>query len=313
MGELSLLLPDLAHVKARLPAAVPAAWLVRGDRLPDAAPGRDIALRECFEFTGTAIPSAALTRSLDAADAAGALWLRADPAWVMADAVTLRLLACGNMDLSASDSEQLARALKPLFGDAGFLLEPATPSRWYLRCPAGAQLPPFSSPQAALGDDIACHLPQGESGRRWRHLMNEAQVILHNHAVNAVRSRRGAAPVNSLWFWGAGELPDWVRTSFSMVASSDDVVRALAQLAGIPVVGTMADALDAGRGEVRVLVDLDGPLSIATGAWAESVQKALAELSVAQVELKFASGERYRYRHGHRWRFWRRIPLTRAA
>jgi len=98
-----------------------------------------------------------------------------------------------------------------------------------------------------------------------------------------------------------------------MVASSDDVVRALAQLAGIPVVGTMADALDAGRGEVRVLVDLDGPMSVATGAWAESVQKALAERRVAQVDLKFASGERYRYRHGHRWRFWRRIPLTRAA
>lgn len=313
MGEVSLLLPDLAHVKVRLPTAVPAAWLARGDRLPDAAPGRDAALRECFEFTGTQIPSAALTRSLDAADAVGALWLRADPAWVMADAVTLRLLACGNMDLSAPDSEQLARALKPLFGDAGFLLEPATPSRWYLRCPAGAQLPAFSSPQAALGDDIARHLPQGESGRRWRHLMNEAQVILHNHAVNAERSRRGATPVNSLWFWGAGHLPDWVRTTFSRVASNDDIVRALAQLAGVPVAGTMADALDAALGDIRVLVDLDGPASIATGSWAESIQTALADRIVAQVELKFASGERYRYRYGHRWRFWRKIPQTRAA
>jgi hypothetical protein len=315
MGELSLLLPDLAQLKARVPAAVPAAWLARGDRLADAIPGRDTVLRESFEFTGTAIPSAALTRSLDAADAAGSLWLRADPAWVMADAVTLRLLACGNMDLSASDSDQLARALKPLFGDAGFLLEPATPSRWYLRCPAGAQLPAFSAPRAALGDDIARHLPEGESGRRWRHLSNEAQVILHNHPVNAERSRRGAAPVNSLWFWGAGRLPDWVRTAFAVAMSNDEIVLALARLAGIPVAGTLAEALGAATGDARVIVDLDGPMSIITpeGAWAESMQKALADRSVAQVELKFASGERYRYRHGHRWRFWRRIPLTRTA
>jgi hypothetical protein len=315
MRELSLLLPELAQLKTPMPAAVPAAWLARGDRLPDAAPGRDAALRECFEFTGTSIPSAALTRSLDAADAAGSLWLRADPAWVMADAVTLRLLACGNMDLSASDSDQLARALKPLFGDAGFLLEPATPSRWYLRCPAGAQLPAFSPPRAALGDDIAHHLPEGESARRWRHLLNEAQVILHNHPVNAERTRRGAAPVNSLWFWGAGQLPDWVRTTFSVAMSNDDIVLALARLAGIPVVGTLADALDGATGDSRIMVDLDCPVSIITpeGAWAESTQKALADRIVTQVELKFASGERYRYRRGHLWRFWRRIPVTRTA
>jgi hypothetical protein len=298
----------------RMPAAVLAAWLVRGDRLPDAAPGRDVALRECFEFTGTSIPSAALTRSLDAADAAGALWLRADPAWVMADAVTLRLLACGNMDLSASDSEQLSRALKPLFGDAGFLLEPATPSRWYLRCPTGARLPAFSEPVAALGDDIANHLPEGESGRRWQHLLNEAQVILHNHPVNAQRSRRGAAPVNSLWFWGAGQLPDWVRAAFSAAMSNDDIVVGLARLAGIPVVATVADALEAAAGDSRVMVDLDGPMPpAASETWADLVQKALGDRSVTQVDLKFTSGERYRYRHGHRWRFWRKVPVARTA
>ncbi len=312
MGELTLLLPDLARLKAEEPAAVPTAWLARGDRLADAAAGRDAALRECFEFTGTSMPSAALTRSLDAGDAAGALWLRADPAWLMADAVTLRLLACGNMDLSTDDSGQLARALKPLFGDAGFLLEPASAARWYLRCPPGAQLPVFSPPHAALGDDVGRHLPEGDTGRRWRHLLNEAQVVLHNHPVNTERSRRGLAPVNSVWFWGAGQLPDWVRSPFSGLSSGDDIVIALARLAGTAVAASPSDLFEAAAGQRQIMLDLDCPGNAWSPpfAWQRLIGDALAERTLTRIDLKFASGERYRYRHGHRWRFWRRLPAA---
>jgi hypothetical protein len=313
MAELTLLLPERDRALAGTAPGILAAWLARGDRVADAGPGRDVVLRECFEFTGMSVPTAALTRSLDAADAAGALWLRADPAWVMADAVTLRLLACGNMQLSRADCDELARALKPLFGDAGFLLEPATPERWYLRCPAGAQLPPFSPPQAALGDDIARHLPEGDAGRRWQHLLNEAQVILHNHPLNAERARRGLAPVNSLWFWGAGRLPDWVRTAHSIVVSSDEIVHALARLSGTPFVDAVPDFLDASAADARILIDL---ASLADAGTLETgrltaIQGALARRAVSEVRLKFASGERFRYRHRHRWRFWRRIPAAR--
>lgn len=313
MAQLTLLLPDRAQPTRGASTVTLETWLARGDRLPDAAPGRETVLRECFEFTGTAIPYAALTRNLDAGDAVGALWLRADPAWVMADAVTLRLLACGNVELSQADSELLARSLKPMFGDAGFPLEPATPSRWYLRCPAGAQLPAFSPPEAALGDDVARHLPEGDAGRRWRHLLNEAQVIMHNHPVNAERARRGIAPVNSVWFWGAGRLPDWVRTTHSVVVSGDEIVHALAKLSVIPVADGLAQALDRASPEAQLLVDLGRPAAAAESSWQERIQRALAERVIAEVGLKFASGERYRYRHGHRWRFWRKIPAVHKA
>ena len=135
MATLTLLLPEVSRVE-RTPRLLH--WLARGDRLPDAKPGREALLRESFEFIGTSLPVAALTRSLDANDAADALWLRADPAFAMADAVTGRLMACGEIGLSQFESEELARALRPLFGDAGFALEPTKPSRWYLRCPTGA-------------------------------------------------------------------------------------------------------------------------------------------------------------------------------
>jgi hypothetical protein len=305
VADLTVLLPplgDLAEIHSRELAL----WTARGDRLADAVPGRDAMLRESFEFIGTTIPFAALTRSLDSGDAAGTLWLRADPAWVAADALTLRLLACGNMDLSASDSEQLSRSLKPLFGDAGFLLEATKPFRWYVRCPSGATLPAFSPPHAALGDDIGRHLPAGEAGRRWQHLLNEAQVILHNHPFNAERTRRGVPPVNSLWFWGAGTLPEWVRTTAGIVVSSDEIVHALARLAKIPVGNSLPDALDAAMEDSHIVLDAEASAA-PEGTW-HTIQQALAGRVIRELRLHFASGERYRYRHGHRWRFWRKVP-----
>jgi len=313
VAHLTLLLPPLRYLAQETRSGDLAFWIARGNRLADAAPGRDSMLRESFEFIGTQIPFAALTRSLGSADAAGTLWLRADPAWVVADAVTLRLLACGNMDLSPADSEQLARSLKPLFGDAGFLLEATTPSRWYLRCPTGATLPTFSAPHAALGDDVARHLPEGEAGRRWQHLLNEAQVILHNHPLNAERTRRGAPPVNSLWLWGPGMLPEWVRTTATTIVSGDQIVHALAGLAKTPVAGTLADALGAATVDSRILLDLDAAGDVTIEPVLQAIQQALVRRTVGELRLSFASGERYRYRHAHRWRFWRKVPAQAQA
>ena len=313
MAELTLLLPSLHKALDADEPFTLSRWLMLGDRLPSAAAGRDATLRECFEFIGTEIPAAALARSLHSEDAAGALWVRADPAWIVADAVTARLLACGNMELSQGDSDALARALKPLFGDAGFPLEPATSSRWFLRLAPGAQLPRFSPPDAALGDDLARHLPEGPLARRWEHLLNEAQMILHNHPVNAARAQQGLAPVNSVWFWGAGELPQWVRTNFARVISDDEMVRALARIAKVPVDPLSAGLLGDLPANASLLVDLAAqrdPVALDRN-WLRPIQAAISERRIGQVTLLFASGERHRYRHAHRWRFWRKLAKSR--
>jgi len=289
VATLTLLLPELSRVE-RTPRLLH--WLARGDRLPDAKPGREALLRESFEFIGTSLPVAALTRSLDANDAADALWLRADPAFAMADAVTGRLMACGEIGLSQFESDELARALRPLFGDAGFALEPTKPSRWYLRCPTGARLPRFAPPASVLGDDLMLHLPSGDNERQWRHLFNEAQIILHNHAVNARRARRDAVPANTVWFWGAGKLPEWVRTSFTRVASDDEVTIALAKLAKIPLVERKAALAELAADE-SVLIDA-------------TVMPEPGAAKFKSIDLRFASGERIRYKSWHRLRCWRR-------
>jgi hypothetical protein len=309
MAELTLLLPALTHIEAAGTPAVLARWLARGDRLSNAMPGRDGALRECFEFLGASLPAAALTRSLDANGAVSALWLRADPAYAMADAVTARLLACGTMDLSREEADVLARALQPLFGDAGFPLEPTTPSRWYLRCPPGARLPHFAAPADALGDDLMQHLPQGTNERQWRHLLNEAQVILHNHPINARRTQRGQMPANSLWFWGPGTLPEWVRSPFTRVFSSDDMVIALARLAKISVMAPEPAAvfyIEAKDTLLLDLVNIRDPFALERD-WLEPLDSGLKHRKLGALHLRFTGGERISVKPMHRWRFWRRI------
>lgn len=69
------------------------------------------------------------------------------------------------LDATAEDLVMLLPVLKPMFGDAGFLLDAPTPSRWYLRLSPDAQLPEFASPEAAIGEDLFDHLPAGDTGR----------------------------------------------------------------------------------------------------------------------------------------------------
>jgi len=328
--RLNLLLP----ARKRVESATVAHWLARGNRLPDAAPGREAVLRECFETGVAELPAAALTRQADVGDAADATWLRADPAFVMADAVTLRLLACGNLGLSTEDVDACAEALQPLFEDAGFTFDTPHPQRWYLRCPPDAKLPTFSSPDEALGDDLANHLPEGKNARPWRSLLNEVQIVLTQHPVNAQRAQRGLPLINSLWFWGAGALPGRVECRFDQVVSNDGVVTSLAALAGASSFPPKREfsfslfhehsKLDSrltshsavenhGNDEQErarsVLIDLANqrdPVRL-DDDWLVPIADAFHRRQVAQLDLRFESGERYIFKPSHHWRFWRRV------
>lgn len=306
MAQATLLLPARVRLRGQaLPPAVAAA-LGRADRA-QAEAGERAQLRRQFRLLPDRWPVAALTRQHDAGDAAGALWLRADPARVSPDMTGARMLAFGEaLGLTAEDTTQLLPALKPLFGDAGLLLDAPHPSRWYLRLPPDSVLPVFTPAGDVLGDDLFAHLPEGDAGRRWRALLSEAQVLLHNHPWNALRAAQGKPPVNSLWFWGEGRLPDAVHTGYRQVKGHDVLLQALAAAAGV-------DAGHAdGEGGVDALIDLrhlrDLDLLCRDG-----LQPLLAALSKGELQvlaLDFEDGALFTLRRAQRWRLWRR-PLPR--
>jgi hypothetical protein len=308
VSTLHLVLPELRRVAPLDTQRCLARWLSRGDRQPDAKPGREIALRESFEFTGIHFPYAALARSRVWSDAADAVWVNVDPAFVIADAVTVRMLACGNLGLTAQESSELAKPLKLLFGDAGFPLEVSPAGRWQLRCAKSSRLPIFSPPSAVLGDDMARHLPSGDNERQWRHLLNEAQVILHNHPLNAVRVQRGLPLANSVWFWGEGALPEWVRTPLTRVVSGDDPVVALARLAKVPHIDSGWNAEDPANRADTILLDLGSANDAqSVGVHLSNLDSALKRRYVTSLRIVSVDGTRCVYTPSHAWRVWRPV------
>lgn len=296
---LAVLLPERRRFAGQPLGAAFGRTLSRADRLPDAEPGERAQLLRHFDLLPRGWPIAAITRQRDAGDAVLHQWLRADPAHVRPDMTGARVLAIGGLGLSQADADALLAPLRPLFGDAGFPISAPVPSRWYLALPVEARLPAFSPPEAVLGDDLFSHLPEGPEGRRWRALLNEAQVTLHNHPVNAARVAAGQPAVNSLCFWGAGKLPDHVRTPFAAIASDDDELLSLAALAGIGAVGDGAQLLDLRRARDWAAV-------------AARLQPALDDLGRDALHLDFADGARWSLRAGQRWRLWRR-PMARLS
>jgi hypothetical protein len=296
--SLQLWLPALPHLAQDHPLRE---WLGRTDRLPDGHAGYLAGLRDYFEGIDANVPAAAITREFLAGDAGGANWLSADPAWVQPDMNGVRLLACGQLQLSMDEARALATPLRPVFEEVGMQLDISTPDRWHLKLPAGLSLPVFAAPEQALGEDLSQHLPQGSDARRWRLLLNDIQVLLHQHPLNIDRRARGLAPVNSLWLWGGGRLPADLKSNLHGVISDDLLLRALAVRAGVARHARTSDYVAAATS--GWLIDLqDLPAGDIATHWWPTLQPLLNRQSTV---LHFASAERWQGKPWHRWRLWR--------
>ena len=178
-------------------------------------------------------------------------WLRADPVQLIVDRD--RLVLGDAVRLSREEAESLAAALDAHFAGE-MAIHPMRPDRWYARLPAAPDLVTVA-PSRARGASVEPNLPGGADARRFRALVNEAQMLLHEHPVNAAREARGEPPANSLWLWGGGTIAR-SQPTFRQVLTDDPLARGLAQAAGIaaaPLPGDAAAWLAHAPGEGGVL------------------------------------------------------------
>lgn len=307
MARLTLLLPPMAKFAGiPLPAAVAKA-LGRADRGSHDAGGQAQLARH-FRLLPNRWSDAALSRVADSdvGDARLHAWLRADPAYIRPDINGARLLGIGaQLGVEQADVDAFLPALRPLFGDTGFILDAPTPSRWYLRLPREAKLPAFASPDDALGDDVFEHLPDAPEARRWRVLASEAQVTLHNHPRNAERMAAGKPPINSLWFWGGGLLPDSIAGDCPILYSDDVLLHGIARigkLEAMPLAACANTEIDDALVDLRHVRD---PRATVERWLAPAAQSAARR----EVVFDFADGPVFTLRANQRWRFWRK-PLA---
>lgn len=62
----------------------------------------------------------------------------------------------------------------------------------------------LTPPNELVGEGIRKFMPEDDQFKDLIYIINQAQIILHNHPVNQQRKMKNLDPVNSIWLWGNG-------------------------------------------------------------------------------------------------------------
>ncbi len=241
----------------------------------------------------------------------GVTWACATPVHLAAGLDHLRLSPPERLVLEPHEAADVAGSLNAHFAGTGFEIADAQGRHWLLRCPDGYAASTVE-PGEAAGRDLRECLPSGANGRTLMSLVNEIQMLLHDHPVNAQRAQSGRPPVNSLWPWGVGVATRCSPLALPPLATDDAWLAGLWTVHGndpLPL-GGVDEAIGRGRG-VRAAMEWPPPvgpcdalLALDEGLGA-SLHQALAAGRVDEITLQ-AGGVALRKRRVDRWRIWRR-------
>ncbi len=238
MAQLSVFVPDLfAQLFAETGGAIDAArWpalallLRRADERPlDTTPLEHTLMTLCGVRAEdvSQMPVAALTTVIDQNKGAEIDIMRADPVHLRADPNQILLFDDPSIMPSATEADALIEALNAGLSDVR-LSRGRHPARWYIHS-AHALDTTTHSPRRANGHSIAEFLPRGAGAHALAQLTNDAQMILHDTAVNLAREARGVSPINSIWCWGGGHAHDVAVSAPDFVVGDDVLTAALAR------------------------------------------------------------------------------------
>lgn len=180
-------------------------------------------------------PIAPLTARSDGLAPGKAFWLRLDPAHLEVGMGGLMLRPAGELGLSSVEARSLVESINSHWRGQGLEIHAPCPTRWYLRLP---DTPDFTSIplDQVVGEYLTPHLPRGRDAHRLMALVNEAQMLMHEHPVNLERESDGRPGVNGLWIWGGGKWPDAISKPSPMldsVSSDDAEIQAMAGAVGL--------------------------------------------------------------------------------
>ncbi|HSH71528.1 MAG TPA: hypothetical protein VK974_00600 [Methylophilaceae bacterium] len=210
------------------------------------------------------------------------------------------------LSLSEGESHTLMDILNQHFADDGLtFLAASTPDYWYLHVEADPEIT-TTELGLVIGRDTTSYMPQGKGAAKWNRLLNEAQMLLHEHAVNDAREQRGELPVNSLWLSGGGVLPTILQPANKTIYANDIFSKGLALLAGEhakPLPVSMQAVLDGSHGDVVLVLD---EFEITA---ADAVLKASKQRRVSHLSIDFAlHGEvlHLEVKPSDLWKFWKK-------
>jgi hypothetical protein len=166
-------------------------------------------LSRTFSAAATGAPSdnapfaPAMMQALGVAQPEG-YWFAVQPVHLQLTRTHMVLGDPRSLNLNEADARALFELVKPYFDEVGKPLVYAAPDMWFLRADDWNGLR-TASPDAAVNDNLADWMPEGDAKRAFRKLQNEVQMLWHEHPINEARQRRGLQPVNSFWLWAGAQ------------------------------------------------------------------------------------------------------------
>ena len=275
---------------------------------------------------------------------------RGDAGWLCCDPIHLHfhqqhmiVADSGSFALALDEARELAGELDRQLPDLG-RFHVASADRWYLHLADAALADGLVTRPLSLvaGRRIDTLLPETAGSptlrahRTLRSRLNEAQMLLHAHPLNARREESGQLPINSLWLWGAGSLAPGAEpapVNFDGAWADTPLPLGLARHAGIARHRLPSDAptlLDAAAPDTHQLVVLDALQAAVAYENGEAYRDALADLDArwfAPLRAALLRGRVTRLRieaptvyatlawdatRAGQWRIWRRTQAIAA-
>jgi len=154
---------------------------------------------------GRTVPIGALRRGgVDPVGARDGFWICADPVATHLAVDNMLLAPAGAIE--PAEAAAIIAMLNDEFGRDGLLFVADDARHWHVRCDVD-QAVATTPLWRAIGTPVRGLMPAGDVGRTWTRRLNEVQMMLHEHPVNAARAAASRAPINSLWWWGEGRWP----------------------------------------------------------------------------------------------------------
>jgi hypothetical protein len=244
-----------------------------------------------------------------------AYWLRADPVHFVLQRDSFSLSE--PVALSQHDAQTLMTVLNAHFAPDGLRFYVAGSGRWYLRLDENPEIS-TTLLETAMGRDVSAYLPQdvdstSAGAAKWNRLLNEMQMLLHDHAVNQAREVNGELPVNSVWLSGGGVLPAKIETSPVTVFTNNVLAKGLSLTANCPCSAlpkNLEVAINQASNDARLVLD---DADEAESKWFAPALAGLQKGKISQLTLHFAAHEQtlsVDIRPRDLWKFWRKVrPL----
>ncbi len=151
-------------------------------------------------------PIAAIAAEADGLDVSDAFWLRADAVHLVLQRDCFSLGEPVPLSVEITDAQKIIASLNQHFSQDGLTFFIGNSGAYYVRSAQTLQIK-TTLPSVAAGKNIHPFMPQGLAGGKWLSVLNEIQMLLHEHPVNLALEAKGEKAVNSLWLSGGGQMP----------------------------------------------------------------------------------------------------------